>query len=384
MKKIPYGRQSITEEDINSVVEALNADFLTQGPRVKAFEDAFAEYTGSKYAIAVSNGTAALHLSTLALNVGSGTKVITSPITFAASSNSVLYTGGEIVFADIDPETLCLDILKVRELLETSPKGTYSGIINIDFAGYPVDMEKFRSLAEEFGLWLIEDACHAPGAYFSDSHDVKNFVGNGSYSDLTVFSFHPVKHIATGEGGMITTNDKELYDKIMMSRTHGITKDKSMLVEDHGGWYYEMQDLGYNYRITDLQSALGISQLGKADTGILKRREIANRYNEAFKESNVTIAKANYCVGHAFHLYVVQVENRKEVYDLLHRQGILVQVHYVPVHLMPYYKNLGWSKGDFPIAESYYSKCLSLPMYPTLSYDDQTFVIDTVLGIIND
>ena len=240
MNAIPYGRQNITQEDIDAVVETLKSDFLTQGPAVADFERAFAEYIGVKYAVAVANGTAALHLCAMALNVKPGQKVITTPITFVASANCVRYCGGEVIFSDIDPITFLLDVQKVRILLEKYPKGTFQGIIPIDFAGAPADLEAFRKLADEFGLWIIEDACHAPGGFFIDSNKKKQNCGNGAYADLAIFSFHPVKHIATGEGGMITTNDKKLYEKLVLLRTHGITKDAEQLRENHGGWYYEI------------------------------------------------------------------------------------------------------------------------------------------------
>lgn len=248
---IPYGKQNITETDIQAVVETLQSDYLTQGPKIKEFEDAFAEYVGSKYAVAVANGTAALHLNCLALNVKEGDKVITTPITFAASANCVRYCGGEVVFADIDPKTYLLDINKVRELLESSPKGTYRGIIPVDFAGRAVNLEAFRKLANEFDLWIIEDSCHSPGGYFIDSKGQQQNCGNGKFADLAIFSFHPVKHIAAGEGGMITTNDQSLYEKLLMLRTHGITKDENSYqnsVAVAGGdsnypaWYMEMQE----------------------------------------------------------------------------------------------------------------------------------------------
>ena len=225
---IPYGRQFITDEDIQAVVDTLRSDYLTQGPKIKEFEDAFASYIGAKYAVAVSNGTAALHLCAMALNVKLGQKVITTPITFAASANCVRYCGGEVVFADIDPDTYLLDIDQVRTLLEASPKGTYSGIVPVDFAGRPVNLEAFRHLSDEYGLWIIEDACHAPGGYFTDSKGNKQMCGNGNYADLAIFSFHPVKHIACGEGGMITTNDEVLYKRLLKLRTHGIVKEDAL------------------------------------------------------------------------------------------------------------------------------------------------------------
>src|SRR5690606_17071839 len=292
---IPYGRQNITEDDIQAVISALKGDYLTQGPTILEFEKAFAEYIGCRYAVAVANGTAALHLSVLALGIENGDKVITTPITFAASANCVKYCGGDVVFSDINPETYLLDVNAVEKLLESSPKGTYKVIIPVDFAGRAVDLEAFKKLADKHNLWLIEDACHAPGGYFVDSKGFQQNCGNGNYADLAIFSFHPVKHIATGEGGMITTNDKELYDKLLQLRTHGITRNVEEFSnslefangtanhnETYPGWYMEMQTLGYNYRFTDFQSALGLSQLKKASAGIDRRRESASIYNDAF------------------------------------------------------------------------------------------------------
>ena len=269
MNSIPYGKQNITQADIDAVVEVLKADYLTQGPKIKEFENAFASYVDAKYAVAVSNGTAALHLCTLALNVHEGQKVITTPITFAASANCVRYCGGEVVFGDIDPETYLLDINSVRELLESSPRGTYSGVIPVDFAGRAVDLEAYRKLANEFGLWIIEDACHAPGGSFVKANGEESKCGSGEFADLAIFSFHPVKHIASGEGGMITTNDESLYNRLLALRTHGIVKDNSLYTnncsfasgtenaETYPLWYMEMQELGYNYRLTDFQAAQG-------------------------------------------------------------------------------------------------------------------------------
>lgn len=378
MKKIPYGRQNITEEDIQAVVEVLKSDWLTQGPNIKKFEDSFADYVGAKYAVAVSNGTAALHLNAIALGVQPGHKVITTPITFAASANCVRYCGGEVVFADIDPETYLLDINAVRALLEASPKGTYQGIIPVDFAGRAVDLEAFRMLADDYGLWIIEDSCHAPGGYFIDSAGEKQHCGNGNFADLAIFSFHPVKHIAAGEGGMITTNNEELYKHLQILRTHGIQQDYSKRIYDDSLWYYEMQELGYNYRLTDFQAALGSSQLKRAEQGLKRRKEIAKTYFDYFKDKDYIISESGDVDGHAYHLYVIEVKQRKELHKHLRDLNIFTQIHYVPTHLMPYYRDLGWKEGDLPYAEAYYSSCISLPMFPTLSENEQEFVINAI------
>jgi len=377
MKRIPYGKHHITDEDITAVVETLRSDFLTQGPKVQEFEEKFAQYVGAKYAVAVSSGTAALHLSALALGVRQGQKVITSPITFVASANCVRYCGGEVIFCDVNPETILIDVEKVEAIVKGNPQ--VSGIIPVNFAGYPVDLCELRKVADKYGMWILEDACHSLGGYFVDGNNIKHYCGDGSLADLAIFSFHPVKHIATGEGGMITTNRKDLYEKLLMLRTHGITRNAELFTENHGGWYYEMHDLGFNYRLTDLQAALGISQLSRAEEWLRRRREIAQRYNEAFSGSYVKIIYPKENVYHAYHLYVIQVENRLELYNYLRSKNIFSQVHYIPVHLMPYYRRLGWKKGDFPDAEGYYERCLSLPMYPTLSDEEQEFVIKTVL-----
>lgn len=391
---IPYGKQNITEEDIQAVSKALKGDFLTQGPTILEFEKAFANYIGCKYAVAVSNGTAALHLSTLALGVSKGQKVITTPITFAASANCVRYCDGEVVFSDIDSETYLLDVSKVEALLKTAPKGTYQGIIPVDFAGNAVNLEAFRKLADEYGLWIIEDACHAPGGYFIDSKGQKQNCGNGNFADLAIFSFHPVKHIATGEGGMITTNDESLYKKLLELRTHGITRDATIFKNSNDfatgqltsendnfpGWYMEMQTLGYNYRFTDFQAALGISQLSRADQGLERRKQIAKNYENAFANKDFIKGQSGFVDGHAYHLYVIEVENRVGLYNYLREHKIFAQIHYIPCHLMPYYRELGWNEGDMPNAEMYYKHCISLPMYPTLTEQEQEFVINTIVS----
>lgn len=412
---IPYGRQHITQKDLDAVVRVLQSDYLTQGPEIAAFEQAFAHYVGSRYAIAVSNGTAALHLCAMALDVKPGDKVITTPITFAASGNCIRYCGGELDFVDIEPDTYLIDVKALRQKLESAPRGTYSGVVPVDFAGRAVNLEEVRKLADEFGLWIIEDACHAPGGYFIDTIGKKQLCGNGMFADLAIFSFHPVKHIAAGEGGMITTNNQALYERLLRLRTHGITKDAREFRLDVGfaagldgeltagesvaeeyvgglvesgstnksdgrgepypGWYMEMQELGYNYRLTDFQAALGHSQLDAADDRLARRRHIAGRYASAFRDKPYMLGQSDLIDGHAYHLYVIETPRRLELYNYLRTKGIYAQVHYIPLHLMPYYREFGWKPGDMPHAESYYRKCLSLPMYPTLSDEQQEFVI---------
>jgi len=378
MKPIPYGRQNITEEDIKNVIETLKSDFLTQGPKIKIFEEAFAQYIGSEYAVAVANGTAALHLCTLALGIQKGDKVITTPITFAASANCVKYTGGEVVFADIDPKTYLLDPVKVENILRAYPKGTFKAIIPVDFAGRSADMFAFQKLANKYGSKIIEDACHAPGGFIKPTEGRKINCGDGQLAEMAIFSFHPVKHIACGEGGMITTNDESLYKKLLLLRTHGITKDPDLLQNNHGAWYYEMQELGYNYRLSDIQAALGTSQLCRAEQGLKRRRTIALRYANAFEKKDYILGQSGFVEGHAYHLYIIEVKDREGLYQHLRKNNIFAQVHYVPVHTMPYYKQFGWENGDFPLAEKFYEHCLSLPMFPTLTEQEQEFVIDCI------
>lgn len=391
MNIIPYGKQNITQEDIDAVVAALKSDYLTQGPLISEFEQKFAKYIGSKFAVAVSNGTTALHLCTLALGVKKGDKVITTPITFAASANCVRYCDGEVVFADINPETYLIDYEYVKSLLESLPVGTFKGLVLVDFAGRAIDLEKFRDLANKYGLWIIEDACHAPGGFYRDSNGCIHNCGSGEFADLAIFSFHPVKHIASGEGGMITTNDENLYKKLLKLRTHGITRIDTEFVntakfaigEDakeniYPGWYMEMQTLGFNYRLTDFQAALGISQLNRAVEGINRRKEIAQKYYNSFNKKEFIKGQSGFIDGHAYHLYIIEVENRLGLYNFLKDNNVFVQIHYIPCHLMPYYKQYGWAEGDLPRAEKYYKHCLSLPMYPTLTNSEQDFVISLI------
>jgi len=381
MNSIPYGRQYIDQDDIDAVVSTLQSDFLTQGPIVKQFEDQFSAYIGAKHAVAVSNATAGLHLANLALGLKKGDRIITTPITFAATANSARYCGAEVWFADIDPNTYLLSLDSTRNLIESKPKGFFKGIIPVDFAGLPVNMEAFRALANEHDLWIIEDACHAPGGYFIDSKGKKQRCGNGSYANFGVFSFHPVKHIACGEGGMITTNSDELYHKLVTLRTHGITK--AAMSKNHGGWFYEMQQLGFNYRLTDIQSALGITQLAKNHKGVERRNEIAKKYKSVFKDK-IKYQDLPQGFYNAHHLFVIEVEQRKALYDFLRTKNIFAQIHYIPIHTMPYYKQIGYEGADLKHAENYYSKCISLPMYPNLSETEQDYIINTIFEFLNE
>lgn len=380
VKKIPYGKQELTQEDIDSVVSVLKSDFWTQGPVIPSFEKAFAKYVGANYAVAVSNGTAALHLCNLALNLKAGDRVITTPLTFVATPNSARYCGADVIFADVDPETYLLDIKNVRQILESDESNSIKGILPVNFAGRVQDMESLRALANEFNCWIIEDACHSPGGSFKDSNGNYIKAGSGQYADLSIFSFHPVKHIAAGEGGMITTNNNDLYLKLLQLRTHGIQQDPTRRIYDNSLWYYEMQELGYNYRLTDIQAALGNSQLGRAEFGLEKRRRIAKTYKESFKNHpNIIDRNEGYSKAHAYHLYVIEVNNRKELHSILRDMNVYTQIHYLPAHLMPYYRNFGWKEGDLPYAEKYYERCISLPIYPSLSEAELNYVISLIL-----
>ena len=393
-KIIPYGKQSIDQEDIQAVIETLQSDFLTQGPKVLEFEEKFAKYVNAKYAVAVANGTAALHLGALALGVQKGDYVIVTSLTFAASVNSIKYCGGEVIFADIDPKTYLIDINHVeRILLENSTKRIV-GIIPVDFAGRVVDTERLKQIAQQYHCWIMEDACHAPGGYFLNQSQEKILAGSCHYSDLAIFSFHPVKHIACGEGGMITTNDEKIYHHLLKLRTHGITRNQSEFVnpteladanaqdDAYPMWYMEMQELGYNYRMPDVLCALGISQLTKAAEGLAKRRTIAKKYDKVFQGQPNLKGASGVIEGHAYHLYILEIENRKKVYDFLRTKGIFSQIHYFPVHLMPYYQSLGWKKGDLPHTENYYQHCISIPMYPSISEEELNYTIEQIKSIL--
>lgn len=377
MHTIPYGRQHITQSDIDAVIATLQSDYLTQGPAVDAFEQAFAQYIGCRYAVAVANGTAALHLAALALGFANGKRVITSPITFSASANCVLYGGGQIAFADIDRQTYLIDLNQVESLLK---QGGYSGIIPVSFAGYPIHAQDLRYLSDRYGCALLEDACHAPGAWFSDHAGTRQMSGNCAYTDAAIFSFHPVKHIACGEGGMIMTNREDIYQKLLLLRTHGITKNPQLMQQpNEGGWYHEMQILGFNYRMPDILCALGTAQLQRANENLLRRQAIARRYYAELSDTPLHLpAQPPADQLHAYHLFIVETEQRKALYDYLRQHQIFAQVHYIPVHTMPYYQSLGFRRGQFPLAEDYYARCLSIPMYHSLSDDEQSYVIDTL------
>lgn len=366
MKTYSYSRQLLDKEDYQAVLDVLQSDFLTCGPKVKEFEKAICDYTGAKYCAAVSNGTAALHLAMLALGIGGQDEVITSPITFLASANCVRFVGGTVKFADIESDTANIDVTEIEKQITPHTKA----IIPVHFAGQSCDMEKIYQLAKEHHLFVVEDAAHAIGSDYEDSK-----VGSCKYSDMTIFSFHPVKNITTGEGGAITTNSKELYKKLLAFRSHGMHKEGEM----RNTWEYEMLELGYNCRLTDIQAALGISQLKKLEQFKTRRREIVQFYNENLGFPHLVEKEfSNAC----FHLYPVLIPNRKDFYQKAKELGLNLQVHYIPVHLQPYYQKLGYKKGDFPKAEAYYEKCISLPLYPSLTNDDITDIIQLLKKLL--
>ena len=371
---IPYGRQCIEQDDIDAVVEVLRSDYVTTGPAVTDFEKAVAEYTGAKYAVAVANGTAALHVACLAAGLKKGDQVITTPITFAASANCALYCGATPVFADIEADTYNIDPAEIEKKITERTKA----IIAVHFTGQPCKMDEIHAIAKKHNLLVIEDAAHALGADYKGKKI-------GSISDMTTFSFHPVKHITTGEGGMITTNNKELYERLVLFRSHGITRNEEMMTKNEGGWYYEQLDLGYNYRITDIQCALGISQMKKLDRFVARRREIAARYDKAFAEiENIITPKQEEGCNNSWHLYVIQVVNkeRKEVFDRLRANNIGVNVHYIPVYKHPYYQENGYREVCCKNGEQYYERAISLPMYPLLSDEEQDYVIEMVKKMV--
>lgn len=377
---INYGSQWIDQNDIQEVVATLTSNYLTQGPKILEFENAICRYTGAKYSVAVSNATAGLQLAVQSLKIVNGAEGITSPNTFVASSNSLIYNGLKPVFADIDPESYNIDPEKIEERITDKTRV----LIPVHFAGRPSNMREIKKIASNKGLYIIEDAAHAIGSQYADGRKV----GTCCYSDLTVFSFHPVKTVTTGEGGVVTTNNKELYERLLLLRSHGITKDPDFLSMNPGPWYYEMQDLGYNYRMTDLQAALGLSQLSKLDEYKKRRIEIIEQYNRAFSYVTWIKTPLNDNEKACFHLYVVKIDferigtSRAEVMIKLRRKKIGTQVHYIPVHTQPYYQKMyNYKWGDYPKAEEYYSQALSLPLYPRMSEEDVNYVIDEICGL---
>lgn len=365
---IPYGRQSVNEEDIQAVEEVLRSDYLTTGPKISEFEQKVCEYTGAKYAVAIANGTAALHAACFAAGIGEGDEVITTPITFAASANCAFYCGARPVFADIKPDTYNIDPQDIRRKITSRTKA----IVAVHFTGQPCEMDEIQEIADEYGLTVIEDAAHALGADYKGKK-----IGN--ISDMTTFSFHPVKHITTGEGGMITTNDEKLYQRLKLFRSHGITRDEELLTRNDGPWFYQQQFLGYNYRITDIQCALGVSQMKRLDSFVARRRELVKHYNEAFADTSAIICPAQQEGCHnSYHLYVIQVEHRDEVFGKLRASNIGVNVHYIPVYQHPYYQEHGYKGVCCPNAEEYYRRVITLPLYPELTDEDQAYVIEQV------
>lgn len=377
-KHIPYGRQWIDEEDIKAVEEVLRSDYLTTGPKITEFEKKLIEITGAKYAVTIANGTAALHAACFAAGISAGDEVITTPITFAASSNAVLYCGGRPVFADINPVTYNIDPDDIKRKITRNTKA----IIPVHFTGQPCNMDPILKIAEKYGLIVIEDAAHAIGAKYKGK-------SVGSISNMTTFSFHPVKQITTGEGGAITTNDERLYEQLSMFRTHGITRNTNKMINNEGPWFYEQQFLGFNYRMTDIQAALGISQLKKLQMFIQKRKEYASIYDEAFKDFEEVITPAQLPeTESSWHLYVIQLNldrlkmGRKEIYQGLLDEGIGVNVHYTPVYYHPYYQNLGYKKGICPKAEALYERIITLPLYPAMTKEDVEYVIEVVKKVL--
>lgn len=379
---IPYGRQSIDAADIDAVIAVLKSDFLTQGPAVPRFEERIAAHCGAAHGVAMCNATAALHVACLALGLGPGDLLWTSPITFVASANCALYCGAEVDFVDIDPRTYNMSVERLAEKLEVAErKGRLPKIVvPVHLAGQSAQMREIAELGRRYGFRIIEDASHAVGASYCNGP-----VGGCRHSDIAIFSFHPVKIITTGEGGMAMTNDPELARRMQRLRTHGITRETGeMLGEPDGGWYYEQLDLGYNYRMTDLQAALGSSQAGRLDAFIQRRRQLARRYDEALAEVPLQRPWQHPETDSSWHLYVVRVpaEHHSHAYDGLRERGIGVNLHYIPIYRQPYYARLDFDPADFPEAERYYAEAITLPLYPALSDDGQDEVIRAVKDVI--
>lgn len=379
MPLIPYGRQSISDSDIESVIRVLQSDYLTQGPQVPAFENIISSYVGAQYSVAVNSATSALHIACIALDLKPGDWLWTTPISFVASANCALYCGAHVDFVDIDPSTFNMSTQALSEKLAIAEKvGKLPKIvIPVHFAGQSCDMEEISSLANKYGFKVIEDASHAIGGRWKN-----NFIGSCKYSDVTIFSFHPVKIITTGEGGLLTTLDANIAERLANLRSHGITRDLNHLNQtNQGSWYYEQQSLGFNYRMTDIQAALGISQMTRINDFITRRHQLATRYNQSLVELPIITPWQDSRSYSAFHLYVIQTTDkcridRRQLFDMLRAAGIMVNVHYIPIHLQPYYLKMGFKTGDFPNAETYYSRAISIPLYASLTESEQDYVID--------
>lgn len=380
---IYYGKQFIDEQDINAVVEVLKSDFLTQGPVIEKFEKAVAEYCGAKYAVAVTNATSALHIACLAAGLDKGDMLWTSPITFTASANCGRYCGADVDFVDIDDSTYNMSISALKEKLEKS-KIKPKVVVPVHLAGQSCEMQEIYDLSKQHGFTVIEDASHAIGADYKDTK-----VGSCKYSDMTVFSFHPVKIITAGEGGMVLTNNEELYKKLTLYRSHCITRDENLMTKEADGpWYYQQIDLGFNYRMTELQAALGLSQLAKVDKFVARRRQLAERYNELLKDLPLKLPYQNPDTDSSWHLYIVRVDfnkikkTKKDIFAEMKAKGVCLNLHYIPVHTQPYYQNLGFKNGDFPVSEKYYEEAFTLPLYYSLTDEQQEYIVSTLKEVL--
>lgn len=383
---IPYGKQNINQQDIDAVIDILQSDFLTQGPQVPLFEKTVAEYVGAEYALAVNSATSALHIACLALGLQKGDVLWTSPITFVASANCALYCDADIDFIDIDPKTynISTEALEKKLIQAKLDHKLPKIVIPVHLCGQPCDMEKIHTLSKEYGFKIIEDASHAIGGkYLSD------YIGSCRYSDITIFSFHPVKIVTTAEGGMAVTNSCELAQKMDLLRSHGITRNQQLMTkEPDGPWYYQQVDLGFNYRMTELQAALGVSQMTRLTEFVEKRHAIARQYNEILRDLPLILPYQLPQTYSGLHLYVIRLKydqiqySRKEVFQALRDKGIGVNVHYIPVHTQPYYQNLGFKQGDFPEAEKYYADAISLPMYPDLSQEQMNYIHQSLKEVL--